>query len=158
MTTTTMTSRDIAQVTRRNRLPTTLAALVSAFVAAACGDGVTPELRRFAFVGQAPDSPLVLLFELDFFDGDADLARGGIEPFIDDQATSLGTLALLPIFIENEVAEDATSGTLDITLELSLTEESLPPSGTTFTMSVRAIDEAQRVSNEPSVDLEITYD
>jgi hypothetical protein len=124
----------------------------------ACGDGVTPQLTRFSFTGQAPDSPLVLLFDVDFIDGDGDLARGGLETFIDDRATSLGVISLVPIFIQNELPENATEGTLGIVLELSLSEATLPPSGTEFEMSIRVVDAANHVSNEPAVSLEITYD
>ena len=134
-----------------------LLALVSALLSA-CGDGVTPQITRFAFTGQAPDSSLVLLFDVDFVDGDGDLAGGGLETFIDDRATSLGVISLVPVFIQNDLPATATDGTLEIVLELSLTDETLPPSGTEFEMAIRVVDEAQHVSNEPSVNLEITYD
>jgi len=122
-----------------------------------CSDGVTPALHNLVYKGQAPDSTVVLLLEVDFDDPDGDLGEGFLEVFIDGQSTSLGLLDLSPIFVRNAVDTDATSGTLAIPLELALEEDTLPPSGTTFSVGFRATDAADHTSAEVSTFLKLTY-
>ncbi len=120
----------------------------------ACGDGVTPELRALRYLGQAPDSTAVLLFELDFFDGDGDLGDGLLETFIGQRTSELGALDLTPIFARSDLDVDATEGTLDVVVELAFPrDEPLPADGSTFDLGFRAIDAAQRTSNLVQVGL-----
>jgi hypothetical protein len=125
--------------------------LVSTF-AAGCGDGVTPSLSNFRFVGQAEDSPLVLLLAVDFSDGDGDLGAGSLETFIDDRPTSAGALPLTALFLESDVPLDATSGTLRFVLELAFADDAAED-GASFALGCRATDAAQRSSSTQTVKL-----
>ena len=124
-----------------------------AFAAGGCGDGVTPSLSNLRFDGQAPDSPLVLLLSFDFVDEDGDLAEGGLDTFINQRATSAGSLEMLPIFLQSGVEPGATSGRLEFVLELSFNEE--PRDGSSFSLGARAIDAARNTSTTQEIRLRL---
>jgi hypothetical protein len=125
---------------------------------AGCDDGYTPLLSDLRFDGPAPDSATVLLLSVDFRDGDGNLGTGFLETFIDGDPTSAGPLDLLPIFLRSDVPVDATDGTLEFVLELSIGSSSAPPpSGTEFSLGVRATDAADNTSSTASLGLRLTY-
>ena len=121
---------------------------------AACGDGKTPVLSNLHYDGPAPDSPLVLLLSVDFADVDGDLSRGFMETFIDQRPTSAGSQPLLPVFLQNKIAESATTGTLHFVLELTFSDQ-IPASGTTFTLGARASDHADNTSSTQEIKLRL---
>jgi hypothetical protein len=121
-----------------------------------CDDGVTPILSNLRFDGPAKDSATVLLLSVDFHDSTGDLGNGALETFIDSTPTSAGALDLVPIFLRSDVPIDATDGTLQFVLELSL-GASPPPSGTTFHLGVRATDVAGNTSSTVEIPLTLTY-
>ncbi len=129
-------------------------AALSLLVLCACGDGRTPALTRFSLDGQAEDSPLVLLLSLDFEDDVGDLAAGRLDTFINQRATSVGSLDLLPIFLRSDVEPDALSGSLHFVLELSFSDGP-PANGTTFTLGARATDGAGNVSDMQEIKLSL---
>lgn len=100
---------------------------------------------------------MVLIFQTGFSDADGDLGHGFLETYIDGNSTSLGGLPMDEIFHQNGLRYDATEGDLTFWLELSVGGDSLPESGTTFTVGVRARDEQENTSNTPEVELELTY-
>ena len=135
-------------------------------IGGACGDGHTPALANLKYEGPAPDSPLVLLLAVDFDDPDGNLAtctateaRGDdacvLETFINENPTSAGPLPLLPIFVNSGVTSTATSGTLDFVLELSFTNGTTPPSGSTFTLGARARDAQKNTSPTQEIKLRL---
>jgi hypothetical protein len=148
MTMSTTTRKSDGRVTRRLG-----GLLVCALLVSACGDGRTPSLSSLSFDGQAPDSPLVLLLSVEFEDDDGDLADGGLDTFINQKATSAGALDLLPIFLQSEVAPEATSGRLEFVLELSFNEEQQP--GSSFTLGARAADGAGNTSTTQEIKLRL---
>lgn len=119
-------------------------------------DGQTPQILDLRMMGQAPDASTVMLIEADFFDPDGDLGEGALETFIDANPTSLGGLAMLPIFVHSGVPLDATEGTLSFVLELSLAE-TLPESGTQFSLGVVVTDAAQHSSERRDTRIALTY-
>ena len=124
-----------------------------------CGDGVTPELRALRYMGQAPDSRAVLLFEIDFVDEDGDLDQGVLETFIGQRTSALGALDLTPIFARSGLQEGETSGTLDVVVELALPRgEPLPDDGSSFDLGFRAQDGQQHASDLAQVKLTITHE
>ena len=142
------------------RLPTARAfALGAVFCAvsalgAGCDDGVTPALSNFRFDGAAEDSPLVLLLSVDFHDGDGDLSGGAMETFIDQEPPSAGALDLTTLFLENGVGLGANDGTLGFVLELAF-GATLPESGSTFTLGVRATDAAKHTSPTQEIKIKL---
>lgn len=135
------------------RLPSLLVLLA---LATACDDGFTPSLSNFAFDGLARDSPTVLLLSTDFHDGDGDLGGGTLETFIDQRPTDAGTLALPTLFAQSGLDPAATEGDLQFVLELNL-NDTLPPSGSTFKLGVRATDAAGNSSPTSEITLQLTY-
>lgn len=126
---------------------------LSAGLLGGCYDGVSPSLHDLRFDGQAPDSPVVLLFSVDFEDPNGDLGHGLLETFINGRASGLGALGLEPTFLWNELPLDATEGTLELVLELSLAE---PPSdGAEFELGVRALDSLGHVSAPATVRMRV---
>jgi hypothetical protein len=121
-----------------------------------CDDGYTPSLSNLTFEGPAPDAATVLLLTVDFYDGDGDLGSGALATFIDGEPTSAGPLDLLPIFLRSDVPVDATEGSLEFVLELSI-GATPPPSGTTFHLGVRASDVRQNTSSTVEIPLKLTY-
>ncbi len=130
--------------------------LVAVSLAGGCDDGFSPSLSNLRFDGPAKDSATVLLLSVDFFDGDGDLGRGVLETFIDGEPTSAGPIDLLPLFVRSDLPANATEGTLEFVLELSL-GSSPPPSGTTFRLGVRATDVSGHASSTVEVPLALTY-
>ena len=130
--------------------------VLPALLGLGCDDGVTPALSNFRFDGPAEDSPLVLLLSVDFHDGDGDLGQGKMETFIDQSPTSAGALELTSLFLEGDLALDATDGTLPFVLELAFGNE-VPPSGSTFTLGCRATDLAQNSSSTQEIKLALDY-
>lgn len=120
-----------------------------------CDDGFTPSLSEFRFDGQSPDSATVLLLSTGFHDGDANLAGGHMESFIDGRPTSAGDQPLLPMFLLSDVAENATDGRLEFVLELNVTEGEAPPAGTTFRLGIRVTDEALNTSATREITLRL---
>ncbi len=128
-----------------------------------CDDGVTPVLSDFRFDGAAPDSPLVLLLSVAFHDGDGDLGvdrggdeRGRLETFIDERPTQAGALSLAPLFLESELAPEATDGTVRFVLELAFGDNA-PPAGSTFSLGCRATDAARNSSSTQQITIKIDY-
>jgi hypothetical protein len=121
-----------------------------------CGDGVTPSLSGLRFDGQAEDSASVLLFSVDFHDGDSDLGGGTLEVFLDGEPTRAGPLDLAPLFLRSGLALDATDGSLRFVLELAPASSSQPPPGTTFSLGVRATDAAAHTSPTDAISLRLT--
>lgn len=122
----------------------------------ACSDGMTPQVTDLRMTGQAPDSTTVMLMEADFFDPDGDLGQGSLETFIDANPTSLGGLAMQPIFVRSGVPLDATEGTLSFVLELSVAG-ALPESGTQFSLGVVVTDAADHSSERAEARVELSY-
>ena len=120
-----------------------------------CDDGVTPALANFRFDGAAEDSPTVLLLSVDFHDGDGDLANGDLQTFIDLKPTSLGSLPLLPLFLESDVPLTATDGTLEFVLELSFGQSGVPDDGATFELGARVTDEGGNTSPTQTIKLRL---
>lgn len=120
----------------------------------ACPDGQTPALSHLSFDGQAPDSPVVLLLSVAFEDDIGDLSDGVLDTFINQRATSAGSLDLLPIFLRSDIEPDATSGTLHFVLELSF-NDNVPDDGTTFTLGARATDSAGNASTMQEIKLRL---
>ncbi len=128
----------------------------SAATLCGCGDEVTPNLRALRFMGQAPDSTAVLLFEIDFYDGDGDLDQGVLETFIGQRTSGLGALDLTPIFARSGLEGGESEGTLEVVVELALPrDEPLPEDGSSFELGFRAQDGAGRTSNLSQVALTI---
>lgn len=140
----------------RPRILWIFAALFLAASALGCGDEVTPELRALRFIGQSPTSTAVLLFEIDFYDGDGDLDQGILETFIGQRTSGLGALDLTPIFARSQLEPGAVEGTLQVVVELALPrDEPLPDDGSSFDLGFRAQDGAGRTSNLAQVNLVI---
>ena len=128
------------------------------FLQSACTgslDGQTPSLGPLEFIGQAPDSPMVLLLRTAFDDPDGDLGGGVLEVLVNDQDSGLGALDLEPLFFENNLNLDDTSGVIDFVVEVSL-GSSIPEGGAVFKIGVRAVDAQLNVSNTQEVNLEIS--
>ena len=138
---------------------TSLAATSACGPADTCtaSDDGAPCLADLQFLGQGDKNPLVLRFRSGFGDADGDLGRGFLETFIDGNPTSLGGLSMADIYAENGLDYDATSGTLDVSLELTLGNDNLPESGTRFEVGMRAVDESDKQSEIKTVELEMTY-
>lgn len=137
-------------------LPCVVAVLMFAISTAGCGDEVTPELRALRYLGQSPTSTAVLLFEIDFYDGDGDLDQGVLETFIGQRTSGLGALDLTPIFARSQLEAGTTEGTLQVVVELALPRgEPLPDDGSSFDLGFRAQDGAGRTSNLSQVTLVI---
>ena len=119
-------------------------------------DGETPYLGPLEFLGQAPDSPMVLLLRTAFDDPDGDLGSGVLEVMVNDQSSGIGALDLEPLFFENNLDLDDTSGVLDFVVEVALDSSSVPEGGALFKIGVRAVDAETHVSNTQEVTLEIT--
>jgi hypothetical protein len=147
----------------------TVGALMTA--AAGCGgdpisalffgdDGVTPRLSELTFNGQAPDSTLVLLMSVHFEDDDGDLGDGSLETFINGTTTSAGPIQFLSMFVQNDVALDATAGDLEFVLELAFDEDEAdwPKEGSSFRLGARASDAAGNVSATEEVTLSLSYE
>ena len=128
-----------------------------ALLLSACGDNVTPALKDFTFDGQAPDSSVVMLFGISFDDPDGDLGDGRLETFINGRATSVGALPMRQLFLDEALPPDTTVGRLHFVLELSLTSQTLPESGSTFDVGVRAVDAASHTSGMLEQRVKITY-
>jgi len=129
--------------------------LVGACMSSGCDDGVTPSLSDFRFDGQSPDSATVLLLSTGFFDGDGDLSGGVMESFIDGRPTSAGAQDVLPMFLLSDVPENATEGRLQFVLELSVSGNEAPPSGTTFRLGIRVTDAAENTSPTREITLRL---
>jgi hypothetical protein len=118
-------------------------------------DGYTPSLGPLEYMGQAPDSPEVLLLHVEFSDPDGDLGNGVLEIFANDQSTDIGGLPLEPLFFENDLALDAVAGALDFVVEIAIDESSIPEEGAVFKIGARAVDSESHVSNTQERMLEI---
>ncbi len=142
--------------------PATSLAALAVLCTSACGggDGVTPRLSALTFNGQAPDSTLVLLMSVHFEDEDGDLGGGSLETFINGTATSAGPIPFLSMFVQNDVALDATEGDLDFVLELAFAddESEWPEAGSSFKLGTRASDTEGNASSTEQVTLSLTYD
>ena len=120
---------------------------------AGCDDGVSPRLEALRFDGQAPDSAAVLLFTMDFEDADGDLGRGVMETYVNGRASGLGALSFEPLFLWNELPLDATEGSLEFVLELSLSETL--GEAADFELGVRAVDALLHSSQLQTVRLRV---
>lgn len=120
---------------------------------AGCPESGAPRILDFRYDGQAPDSPSVLLFSLDFEDLERDLGAGVMETFVDGRASGLGQVELAPIFRWNETPLDASAGSLEFVLELAI--ENVPESNRTFSVGVRLVDQLSNVSLPREVQLSI---
>ena len=118
-------------------------------------DGHTPSLGPLEYMGQAPDSPEVLLLHIEFSDPDGDLGNGVLEIFANDQSTDIGGLSLEPLFFENDLSLDAVAGELDFVVEIAIDESSIPEEGAVFKIGARAVDSESHVSNTQERTLEI---
>jgi hypothetical protein len=150
-----MTRRTAA---RRHSLSCAALVFAGLVETSACSDGKTPSLQDMRFLGQAKDSPVVLLIETDFVDPDGDLGHGLLETFIDGRTTSLGRLDLAPIFVDSGLEFNSEEGTLHFVFELAVDEQSLPESGTRFTVGVRAQDADGNLSQTAQIALQLTYE
>jgi hypothetical protein len=126
---------------------------------AACGDPNVPSIADLRYDGQAKDSPLVILMSVDFEDADGDLSAGTLQAFIDAQVVfdEANPPDLLPLFLRDDVPEDATSGTFGFVLELSFADGILPPSGTAFAVGARLTDGAGQTSPTHETRLQVEY-
>lgn len=127
--------------------------LGAAWLAGGCVESEAPRIVDFRYDGQAPDSPSVLLFSLDFEDLDRDLGGGVMETFVDGRASGLGQVALGPIFRWSETPLDASEGSLEFVLELAI--ENVPETNRSFTVGVRLIDSLTHVSQPSEIRLSI---
>ncbi len=131
------------------------AALAATLLAGAlgCSDGVTPEVRALRFVGQAPDAPLVIVTEVEFFDPDGDLAEGFLESFVNNKPSGLGQMDLLPFFLFEEHPLNLTVGTFNFQLELNLGPEAEDVA--VFDLGIRLTDASGHVSPTKSIRLRL---
>lgn len=118
-----------------------------------CLESEAPRIIDFRYDGQAPDSPSVLLFSLDFEDIGRDLGQGVMETFVDGRASGLGQIELAPIFRWNEIPLDAPAGSLEFVLELAI--ENVPDANRSFSVGVRLVDQLLHVSMPSEVRLSI---
>ena len=131
-----------------------LAALVAALTLSACGDGVTPSIQSLHYDGQAPDSPLVLLFHMVLHDDNGDLAAGSYETFLNDRATATSSQPLFPLFVDAGLATTATDGTVSFIVELALPAGAVQH-GSSVHLSVRVTDEAAHTSDPQAIALKL---
>jgi hypothetical protein len=124
-----------------------------AFVLAACGAQEAPVLSEFTFVGQAQESPSVLLFTVDFQDSDGDLGDGATQFLLNGEQTDLEPLSNQAVFLANELPLDARQGTLEFVVELAFDDESLAAEQEEFEFSVKMNDAAGYDSNAVHVTL-----
>lgn len=135
------------------RLGVTALVSCALFWCVGCPESGAPRIVDFRYDGQAPDSPSVLLFSLDFEDLEQDLGAGVMETFVDGRASGLGQVALAPIFRWNDTPLDASEGSLEFVLELAI--ENVPETNRSFRVGVRLIDQLSNVSLPSEVQLSI---
>ncbi len=122
-----------------------------------CADPEIPALSSFRFLGQAEDSPLVLLLSVDFADADADIGTGTLELFLDDSAQAARTLDMTPLFLSSGLdADTATAGKLRFAVELGIDANDPPTQAQELALSAQAVDAAGQVSNRVTVHLRVS--
>jgi hypothetical protein len=122
-------------------------------VAACGGPSDVPRVEELRYLGQAKDSTLVLLFEVDFSDDNGDLNEGRLETFINDRATRLSQQPLAPLLLESGISPTATTGTFDLALEIAFVDG--VEVGASFDVGTRIVDAQNHVSDTETVTLRI---
>ncbi len=124
-----------------------------------CGDYAAsdadnaPRLVGMKLVQRAvPSDPWQLVFVLDFRDKDGDLSGGFAQVFLNGKRHE-STVALLEIFRQSALANDATSGQLTLPLRF---DESSVSDGAKVELAVQVVDSATLRSNCYSMDLEFS--
>jgi hypothetical protein len=140
--------------TKRTEPAVVLAGLAATLLLSGCGDGVTPVINSLGYDGQAPDSPLVLLFHMVLHDDNGDLAAGSYETFLNDRATASSNQALFPLFLDAGLAPTATDGPVNFIVELALPAGEVQH-GSSVHLSVRVTDESAHTSNTQAVALRL---
>ena len=116
-------------------------------------DIVSPRINELTFVGQAPDAPSVLIFQVDFEDPDGDLGDGVLETFINSRPSGIGLLELNSIFLFSELPLDATRGSFDFVIEVSFDEDT--PAGASFEFGARLLDSSENNSSTTTINLKL---
>ncbi len=116
-----------------------------------------PLLTGLTFDGQAAGNGRVLLFSVDFRDGDRDLAAGTFVPLINDKPSVAEPLPLDAMLLKSNLPLDTRAGRLEFELEVKIDDQDRPPKGATFKVGVQVTDGAGHPSNIPTVTLEIGY-
>lgn len=113
-----------------------------------------PRIERLRFLDQKPQSPLDLLFAVDFLDADGDLGAGQVELMVEGAATS--RLALSDVFEAQfpPLARTATAGAFEVYVRLG-DEVRI---GDRMKVELVLEDARGHRSNRPSVTLEATGD
>jgi hypothetical protein len=116
-----------------------------------------PLLTGLLMEGVAQDNNRVLLFSVDFRDEDRDLSQGTYTPLINGEPGVSQSLPLKGIFLKRNLPLDATTGKLEIELEVKIPDDNRPAAGSTFDVGIQVQDGAGHLSNIPTVTVEITY-
>lgn len=114
-----------------------------------CGEGpVLQNLRcsRGDRACQADQHPHTIELSVDFEDADGDLGRGLAHVLVEGDRQ--WTREASELFAENGVALDATSGTLELRLDLTFSSFKL---GKSFDVGIEVEDAAGHLSNDPSL-------
>lgn len=130
-------------------------ALLLAALLGGCGGGA-PSLGELLCQGgdracQASTNPYQLLLAVDFRDEDGDLSAGVGRFYIEGDPQE-PAIPLRPVFLASEVDLGATSGRLELTVNLDLPR---PKDGTVFELGFEVEDSAGHLSNRPHVTFRI---
>ena len=130
--------------------------LAGVFGNTACGNSNAPVLSNLSYLGQSEDSPMVLLFTVDFSDLNGNLGTGSTEYFLDGQLTLAEGVDNQTLFLANNLDFEATEGTINFVLELMIGEDSSSTTQEEFEFAVQMRDAEGYESNREVLTLQLT--
>ncbi|MBL92165.1 MAG: hypothetical protein CMH56_10215 [Myxococcales bacterium] len=130
--------------------------VAGALLGTGCGHENAPVLSKLTYLGQSEESPMVLLFAVDFTDQNGDLGSGSTEYFLDGQMTLAEGVENQSLFLANQLDFGATEGTINFVLELMVETNNASSTEEEFEFAVQMRDAEGYESNRESLRLQLS--
>lgn len=106
-----------------------------------------PRILGLRYLGQSARSNEILVFEIDFDDEDGDLDKGFMDVFINGEKVNSSGMALMPIFLQNEINPKVREGTLHFVAEIFIATKNLDSQKIPFEIGLQLRDARDHKSN-----------